>query len=595
MNALAISLEQSGSTKASTLLTPQVTVPIQQQLTSLNSDFTQNLDAYKQNYQIETSPSMDSIRNVLNSNGLGNQTPISQRSITFIVNIQWTGFSQAQHVLVQDLGLPLQRPANLNKLTIDLGQANELYLALKGNMDNLANLTQSISQIVVRTNAQQITPTTLGTIVAFFMSTILVGLIGYLIYRTITAPLGQLTALTKRIGKGEMHARASLRGNNEITTVGNSMNTMLDTMVSLMQNVEHQRDDLQARIEALMNEVKGVGNGDLSIQANVTNDTFGILAKSFNYMLRELSGLVVRVKLVTREVGRLTSVTLDYMEQLVQVDEEQVKQIAISKEEMQKLSILTAQMSQRSNILTKIANDTRQAVNEGRFAVQQSVAGMERIHDNVKSAEEKVQLLGGSSQEINNIVKVISSIAFHTNRLALNAAIQASTAGTNSKGFEVLAMDIRSLSEQTKAMASSIADMVYAINDNISKVTTEIRDSERETAYGTQLAQQVDTVLATIFDAIEQQAKEIEHINGVANQQLKSSRNVTNTMEGVSETTKRNSRHTHDAAQNVWELTRLVVQLNTSVSAFRVREEQKYVSAQPQPPHISSTVQNRFS
>jgi methyl-accepting chemotaxis protein len=178
----------------------------------------------------------------------------------------------------------------LNKLTIDLGQANELYLALQGNMNNLANLTQSISQIVVRTNAQQITPTTVGTIFAFLLSTMFVGLIGYLIYRTITAPLSQLTDLTRCIGKGEMHARASLRGNNEITTVGNS----LDTMVSLMQNVEHQRDDLQARIEALMNEVKGVGNGDLSIQANVTNDTFGILANSFNYMLRELSGLVIR-------------------------------------------------------------------------------------------------------------------------------------------------------------------------------------------------------------------------------------------------------------------------------------------------------------
>src|SRR5207237_3754204 len=101
---------------------------------------------------------------------------------------------------------------------------------------------------------------------------------------------------------GATSARARMSGHDEIFMVATSMNNMLDNIVRLIQNAQAQRDNLQAQVEKLVSEVSGVGEGDLRIQAEVTTDALGVLADSFNYMVEELSSLIVRVKMVSHEV-----------------------------------------------------------------------------------------------------------------------------------------------------------------------------------------------------------------------------------------------------------------------------------------------------
>jgi len=568
MNALSTALTTTDPKSV------QVTIPISQEIASLTKDFNTKFGTYQQNYQIATSDNMKSLLGVLRSSGLGRQTPASQSSMIFIVSLQWQNYSHAQGIVLQDL----QKRVSPTTLESDLAQANLLYLPLKGNLDNLVGLTESLSQIVAHQNAQQIAPITWGTVIAFLFSTIVVFLIGYAINLTITAPLGQLTKLTRRISKGEMNARATLTGNNEITLVATSMNSMLDDIVRLMQEVQGQRDLLQGRIEALINEARVVGEGDLSLQLNVSSDIFGILAKSFNYIIRELSGLIVRVKVVSNEVDKLTATTLEWMKQLVSVGDDQIKQISVSEQEIQYMSNLSRQTADNSRILSNIANDTRQSALDGRIAVQKTVEGIGRINENVQATSSKVQLLGENSREINDVVKVITSIAYHTNRLALDAAVQASMAGTNGKGFEVLALDIRALSEQTKKQANLIASIVSNINENISKASAAMRDTERETVRGSELAQQAGIALGSIFEGVERQAREIDGINIMADKQLKSSRVVVRTMQAVSEAAKKSSSTTREAAQNMWELAQLVTKLRSSVAAFKLRDQPSYGS-----------------
>src|SRR5262249_44959007 len=155
-------------------------------------------------------------------------------------------------------------------------------------LDNLVGLTENINELVVQVNTAQITPTIVWTAVAFFVSTLLVFLIGYVVNLTITTPLRQLALLTRRIARGDTQARAAISGRDEITLVANSMNNMLDSIVRLMQDVQSQRDVLQGQVERLIGEVSGIGEGDLGIQAQVTDDALGVLAYSFNYMIQEL-------------------------------------------------------------------------------------------------------------------------------------------------------------------------------------------------------------------------------------------------------------------------------------------------------------------
>jgi methyl-accepting chemotaxis protein len=138
----------------------------------------------------------------------------------------------------------------------------------------------------------------------------------------------------------------------------------------------------------------------------------------------------------------------------------------------------------------------------------------------------------------------------------------------------VLALDIRSLSEQTKKQANLIASIVSNINENIGKASVAMRDTERETARGSELAQQAGIALGSIFEGVERQAREIESINVMADKQLKSSRVVVRTMQAVSEAAKKTSSTTREASQNMWELAQLVTKLRSSVAAFKLRDQQ---------------------
>jgi methyl-accepting chemotaxis protein len=562
---------------------PTQTVQIQREISDLTSDFSQKLSFYQQNYQINTSPTMKSVHDVLQNNTLGNQSSVSQHTTFFIVNIQWQNYVQSQNATLHDL-----QHANATTFTVDQAQANVLYLPLKGNLDNLVALTESISQVVAQVNTNLINPILFGTILAFLFSTLVVFFISYVINLTITRPLRQLVTLTQRIARGDTDARASINSRDEIYTVATSMNTMLDSIVRLMQDVEGQRDFLQARVDKLISDVSSIGEGDLRMQAEVTNDALGFLATSFNFMIRELSNLVIRVKLVTHQVETLTSTTQFRMVELVKINDHQIQEMMKAVHVTQQMADSSRKVTDRTQTLYNFALETRQTAYGGRGAVLQAVTGMKHIYDNVQTTSGKVQLLRDNSREITNIVAVISNIAHHTNRLALDASIQAATAGANGTGFAAVASDIRRLAEQTKDQASMIASLVRTVNENISNVSDSVHDTEQETAQGTNLAQQAGKAFDSIFDGVERQAQAIESITTMVTHQSVLSKEVSQILQEVSDGTRKNSDSTRDASQTMWRLMQLVEQLRASVGAFKLREEQFPLSRDKTPQVTSS-------
>ena len=150
--------------------------------------------------------------------------------------------------------------------------------------------------------------------------------------------------------------------------------------------------------------------------------------------------------------------------------------------------------------------------------VEQTFLGMARIHDNVHATAVKVSSLGVRSREITEIAETISSIAQQTNRLALDAAVQAAMAGENGKGFGAVAADIRRLAELEKEQATRVGQIVRNFFEDINVVTVSMRETEQETASGTQLTQRVGSALESIFSVVERQASEIELANQVVKQ-----------------------------------------------------------------------------
>lgn len=416
-------------------------------------------------------------------------------------------------------------------------------------------------------------PLLIATILAAFITIVIIILIGTLVSLTITHPLKQLATLTTRIAQGETNARATMRGRDEICLIATSMNDMLDNIVHLIQVTQSQHDDLQAQVEKLVSEVSGVGEGDLRVQAEVSTDALGVLADSFNYMVEELASLVVRVKLVAHEVERSTSSILDRMTLLVATGDSQIHQIAEAVVEVEHVTATSRQVAERAQMLYNAAYVTRHDAHGGREAVKQTIEAMRRIHENVQGTASKVQTLGERSRTINEIVEVIASIAYQTNRLALDAAIQAAMAGENGKAFGAVAADIRRLAELSKNQVGIIARNIHSVREDITAVAASMYDTQRETAVGAQLAREVGDALGSIFSAVENQAHAIEHISRIGQQQLQSSSAVVQIMHGVSESTQQSSLNTREASQNMERLARLVEQLRASVEAFKLLEK----------------------
>lgn len=193
----------------------------------------------------------------------------------------------------------------------------------------------------------------------------------------------------------------------------------------------------------------------------------------------------------------------------------------------------------------------------------------------------KVHTLDEHSLAINEIVDVISGIAHQTNRLALDAAIQAAMAGENGKGFSAVAADIRRLAERTKEEASMITRMVRSIREEIGNVAQSMQDTQEQTATGTHLTEETGIALESIFAAVEHQAQEIENISQMALQQLHAAHAVTQIIQKVSASTLQNSSNTHLASQSVEHLARLVEQLRISVAAFKLRDNQNHYTPTP--------------
>jgi len=565
-------------------------------------NFSQTLVTYQANFELATSPNMQGLANILTSED-PNTSLIKDQQDTLdkVSKQQWPAYRQLQD---QELDLLKNNTTYssefYSKSHTLLSEANSKFLDLENSWQHILNIAEKMGTIATTIDQSQAQPIIVFTLLALVCTIVVVVTIGYIVNITITRPLRQLALLTRRIAKGDTNARAKLVGRDEIYMVADSMNKMLDNIVRLIQETQSQRDLLQAQVEKLVSEVSGVGEGDLRIQAEVTADALGVLADSFNYMVEELSSLIVNVKMVTHEVENSTLQTFDRMTQLVKNADNQIHQISQSVIEIEYIADSSRQVAERAKVLSDVASEARQMAQTGRGVVQQTVEGIGRINENVQVTSNKVQLLGERSREINNIVEVISNIAYQTNRLALDAAIQAALAGENGKGFGAVAADIRRLAERTKDQVSMIARIVRSVREDIDAAASSMQETEQETSAGSELAQQAGRTLETIYRVVEQQAQEIEYINTLAVQQVQSSGEVVQIMHGVSDASHHSNVSTRETSHNMERLARLAEQLLASVEAFKLREDtnayipSSSVTIVPETPDESMSVSGVF-
>ncbi len=420
---------------------------------------------------------------------------------------------------------------------------------------------------------------TLDIVIVFFAIVVLIAVIvaNYYVQRGIKNRVNGLVDVCRYFANGDRTVRAKVSGDDEFAMLAASMNALLDNPAigqgAAGQSFAVGGNDaaaLQAQIEKLLQEVSAVGDGDLRVQAEVTPDTLGVLADSFNYMIEELAKVVGRVQTTAVQVTNATRRILDRSAELAQASETQVAQISQTSEAVEALAVFIQNVARNAQLSAEVAQEALRNASSGQQSVRQTIEGMLLIRENVQETSKKIKRLGERSNEIGEIVRIIEDIADQTNLLALNAAIQSAMAGEHGRGFAVVADEIRLLAERSTESTKRIATLVKSIQGDTYEAVVAMEDSTQEVVKGSQLADEAGRSLNSIYSAVERQAQMIESIARAANDQTSVSEAVAVAMSQISEITRQTNIGTQEAAGSVSYLAELSDQLRASVSTFRL-------------------------
>jgi twitching motility protein PilJ len=340
--------------------------------------------------------------------------------------------------------------------------------------------------------------------------------------------------------------------------------------VKLEEDAKRTNEQNQAAILRLMNELQEVADGNLTVQATVTEDITGAIADSVNYTVEELRGLVGRINVTAEQVNTASTAARDIATRLLTASEAQSREIRDTGEKVLQMANQINDVSRSAGESAKVARTSLEAAERGQRAVYNQIAGMNEIREQIQETAKRIKRLGESSQEIGEIVELITDITEQTNVLALNAAIQAASAGDAGRGFSVVAEEVQRLADRSAEAAKQIGALVRTIQTDTQDAVAAMERSTQGVVEGTKLSDAAGTALADIGRVSRQLAELIERIAGNTNEQAQSAGGVAQSIERILSVTEQTSQGTRQAAQSIGQLATLARELKASVARFRV-------------------------
>jgi twitching motility protein PilJ len=343
-------------------------------------------------------------------------------------------------------------------------------------------------------------------------------------------------------------------------------------MASEARQRESQRinDANQAAILRLMNELQSVAEGDLTQQATVTEDITGAIADSVNYTVEELRSLVAQVQGTANRVTDTTGQVEQTSTELLAASTEQLHEIRETGESVLQMAGRINDVSQRAQETVAAAQQSLNVTQAGRRAVQDAIEGMNSIRDQIQETSKRIKRLGESSQEIGEITELISDITEQTNVLALNAAIQAASAGDAGRGFSVVAEEVQRLAERSGDATRQIAALVKAIQTDTGDAVAAMERSTQGVVQGAQLSDAAGAALVDIDRVTRDLSRLVESISAQAQREAQSANVVAANIQHIFAVTEQTGDGTRSTAQIVRELSRTAEELRQSVSRFKI-------------------------
>ncbi|MFN3751008.1 MAG: methyl-accepting chemotaxis protein [Thiobacillus sp.] len=326
----------------------------------------------------------------------------------------------------------------------------------------------------------------------------------------------------------------------------------------------------QEAILRLMDELGELAEGNLTINASVTEDITGAVADSINYTVEELRTLVRGINNATVQMDKAANDAGQISETLQEAARRQTREVEETSAAVVDLAQSVQQVSNNAAESARVAEQSLAAAEKGQQAVANAIASMNTLREQIQETSKRIKRLGESSQEIGEIVELISDITEQTNVLALNAAIQAASAGEAGRGFSVVAEEVQRLAERSADATKQIAAIVKTIQSDTQDTVAAMEISTQGVVEGAKLSDAAGQTLAEIGDVSKKLATLIADISSATQMQAESTSRVAETMQDIKAISAQTAEGTQMTAESIGGLKQLAQELKSSVSGFKL-------------------------
>ena len=411
------------------------------------------------------------------------------------------------------------------------------------------------------------------TVITFLLGGLLLAIVGFMLYAKLTLGLSQVQDTIEKVNQGDVTARTLMTNQDELGTLGRAFDGMLDDRIASLEKAGKENEVLNNSVIALLQTVFQLGNRDLTARAPVTEDIIGTVSSSINQLSEETGRTLAEVQSIAEQV-RTTS-------EAVRVQSVMVEETArTEREALQTMSVnlneatdQLAQMATLSNQSNTAAEQAATATQAALVAVDGTVKGMDQLRDSISDMEKRFKRLGERSQEISTAVQLINTISERTHVLALNASMQAATAGEAGRGFAVVAEEVQRLSDSSRQATSTISQLVGNIQAETNETLFTVNRLIGEVVKQSELAQRAGVQMNQTQTTTTQLVGLVRQIATFSDQQAKLATSLQQSVLDINQGTEQTSSAIAEQSASTQTLADFSRRLTQAVGQFKLPEQ----------------------